>query len=49
VYKEELSDSLGLDHINDQIIRLDNDQRAELEDILDNIIKGKKVRITIED
>lgn len=49
VYKEELSDSLGLDHINDQLMRLDNDQRAELENILDNIVKGKKVSVTVED
>jgi hypothetical protein len=49
VYKEELSDSLGIDHINDQIMRLDNDQRSQLENILDNIVKGKKVKIIIED
>lgn len=49
VYKEELSDSLGIDHINNQIMRLDNDQRSQLENILDNIVKGKKVKVIIED
>lgn len=49
IYKEELSDSLGIDHINDQLMRLDNDQRSEFENILDNIVKGKKVRVVVED
>jgi hypothetical protein len=48
VYKEELSDSLGIDHINDQLMRMDNDQRAQLEEIIDTIVKGKKVKITID-
>ena len=49
VYKEELSDSLGIDHINDQLMRLDNDQRAQIEDILENIVKGKKIKVIVED
>ena len=48
IYKEELSDSLGFDHINDQLIMLDNDQRAQVEQIIDTIVKGKKVKITVE-
>lgn len=49
VYKEELSDSLGIDHINDQLMRLDNNQRSQLEDILENIVKGKQVKVIIEE
>ena len=48
IYKEELSDSLGIDHINDQLMRLDNDQRSEIENIIDNIVNGKQVKVTIE-
>ena len=48
IYKEELSDSLGIDHINDQLMFLDNDQRAQVEEIIDTIVKGKKVKITID-
>jgi hypothetical protein len=49
VYKEELSDSLGLDSINDKLMILDNAQRLELEDMLDAITKGKKVTVKIDD
>jgi len=49
VYKEELSDSLGIDHINDQLMRLDIEQRHQIEEIIDTVIKGKKVKISIEE
>ena len=49
VYKEELSDSLGLEAINDKLMILDNAQRLEIEDMLDAIIKGKKVTVKIDD
>jgi predicted DNA-binding protein YlxM (UPF0122 family) len=49
VYKEEMSDSLSLDSINDKLMILDNAQRLELEDMLDAIIKGKKVTVKIEE
>jgi hypothetical protein len=48
IYKEELSDSLGIDHINDQLMFLDNKQREQVEQIIDTIVKGKKVKITID-
>jgi deoxyhypusine synthase len=49
VYKKELSDSLGLDAINDQLMMLDNAQRNQVEELLEAIIKGKKVTIKIDD
>ena len=49
VYKEEMSDSLSLEAINDKLMILDPSQRLELEDILDAITKGKKVTIKIDD
>jgi len=49
IYKEELSDSLSIDAINDQLMMLDNAQRAEIEEMLDAILKGKKVTIKIDD
>lgn len=49
VYKEEMSDSLGLDSINDKLMVLDNTQRLEIEDMLEAIIKGKKVTVKIDD
>jgi len=49
IYKEEMSDSLGLDSINDKLMILDNAQRLELEDMLDAITKGKKVTVKIDD
>jgi|688.fasta_scaffold357837_2 hypothetical protein len=48
VYREELSDSLAIDQINDQLMKLDNEQRAQLEDILDSIVKGKSVKVLID-
>ena len=48
VYKTELSDSLGLDHIVDQLIMLDNQQRNQIEEIIDTLVKGKKAKITID-
>jgi hypothetical protein len=48
IYKVELSDSLGIDAINDQLMMLDNAQRAEIEEMLDAIVKGKKVTIKID-
>lgn len=49
IYKEELSDSLGIDHINDQLMRLDNTQRSQIEEIINNIVKGQKITIKMED
>lgn len=49
IYKEELSDSLGIDAINDQLMMLDNTQRTQIEEMLDAIVKGKKVTIKIDD
>jgi len=48
-YKEEMSDSLGLDHIGDQLMRLNIEERHQIEEIIDNVVKGKKVKITIDD
>ena len=48
VYREELSDSLSIDQINDQLMKLDNQQRAQLEEILDSIVKGKSVKVLID-
>jgi len=49
VYKEEISDSLSLESINDKLMILDTAQRLELEDMLDAITKGKKVTVKIDD
>ena len=49
VYKKELSDSLGLDAINDQLMMLDGNQRIQVEELLEAIVKGKKVTIQIDD
>lgn len=49
IYKEELSDSLSLDSINDQLMMLDNTQRSQIEELLEAIVKGKKVTIKIDD
>lgn len=49
VYKEELSDSLSLESINDKLMILDTAQRLEIEDMLDAIIKNKKVTVKIDD
>lgn len=49
IYKEELSDSLSIDAINDQLMMLDNEQRALIESLLDDIVKGKKVKVIIDD
>jgi len=49
IYKEEMTDSLGLDHINDQLMRLDNTERSKVEEMIDSIVKGKKVTVNIED
>jgi len=48
IYKVELSDSLGIDAINDQLMMLDNAQRADIEEMLEAILKGKKVTIKID-
>ena len=48
IYREELSDSLAIDHMNDQLMKLDNEQRAQLEEIIDTIAKGKKVRVLLD-
>jgi len=49
IYKEELSDSLSLDSINDQLMMLDNTQRSQIEELLEAVVKGKKVTIKIDD
>lgn len=49
VYREEMSDSLNLESITDKLMVLDNDQRVEIEDMLDAITKGKKVSVKIDD
>lgn len=49
IYKEELSDSLSLDSINDQLMMLDNTQRIQIEELLEAIVKGKRVTIKIDD
>lgn len=49
IYKEELSDSLSIDSINDQLMMLDNTQRSQIEEVLEAIVKGKKVTIKIDD
>ena len=43
--KVELEDSLSFDAINDKLIRLDNEQRAFIENIIDAMVKGETVRI----
>jgi hypothetical protein len=48
IYKEELSDSLGIDAINDQLMMLDNSQRTKIEELLEAIVKCKKVTIKID-
>ncbi|CAB4161981.1 hypothetical protein UFOVP778_20 [uncultured Caudovirales phage] len=42
IYKKELSDSLALDAINDRLMMLDNDQRSQIEDILNQLVKQNK-------
>lgn len=42
IYKTELSDSLGIDAINDKLMILTNDQRNEIEDYLNKLIKNDK-------
>ena len=42
IYKKELSDSLALDAINDRLMMLDNDQRAQIEYILNQLVKQNK-------
>ena len=49
IYKEELSDSLSIDSINDQLMMLDNTQRNQIEELLEAILKGKRVTIKIDD
>lgn len=49
IYREEMSDSLSIESINDKLMALDNNQRLELEDMLEAIIKGKKVTVKIDD
>ena len=49
IYKEELSDSLSLDSINDQLMMLDNSQRSQIEELLEAVVKGKRVTIKIDD
>ena len=48
IYKQELSDSLGIDAINDQLMMLEIDQRVKVEELLEAIINGKEVTIKID-
>jgi len=43
--KKELADSISFEAINDKLIRLDNSQRAFIENIIDAIINGEEVKI----
>lgn len=43
IYKTELSDSLSIDSINDKLIMLTNEQRNEIEDYLNELIKKTKL------
>lgn len=43
--EQELQDSLTYEAINDKLIHLDNNQRAFVEEIIDNLIKGEEVKI----
>ena len=49
VFNEELRDSLEIFDINDKILHLNSDQRVLIDNILDEIIKGKDVKISVED
>jgi hypothetical protein len=49
IFKKELSDSLCLDAINDQLMMIDIEKRNEIELLMLAINKGKKVTIKIED
>lgn len=49
IYKEELSDSLSIDSINDQLMMLDTTQRSQIEELLEAILKGKRVTVKIDD
>lgn len=48
IFKEEMSDSLSFDHIHNQLIMLNNEQRGHVEEIVDALVKGKIVEIKIE-
>lgn len=43
--QSELSDSISFDAINDKLIRLDNEKRAMIEDIIDAMIRNEEVKI----
>jgi len=49
VFNEELRDSLEIFDINDKILHLNSDQRVLIDNVLDEIIKGKDVKIAVED
>jgi hypothetical protein len=43
--KKELEDSISFEAINDKLIRLDNEQRAFLENIIDAFVRGEEIKI----
>jgi hypothetical protein len=49
VFNEELRDSLEIFDINDKILHLNSDNRLLIDNLLDDIIKGKNVKIVVED
>jgi len=48
-YRREMSDSLGLESINDKIVRMEVVHRDQLENIIDQILKGKRVEVIFND
>lgn len=48
VLKNELSDSLAFDSINDKLIRLTTEQRSLVETVIDSLISGEEVKIVDE-
>jgi len=49
VFNDELRDSLEIFDINDKILHLNSDNRVLIDNLLDDIIKGKNVKIVVED
>lgn len=43
--KKEMEDSLAFDAINDKLIYLDNSQRALIEQLMDEMIKGEEIKM----
>jgi hypothetical protein len=49
VFNDELRDSLEIFDINDKILHLNSDNRVLIDNLLDDISKGKSVKIIVED